>query len=279
MVEFIIKSLEQNNFAFPPLSKDTNQQKMAFLTICKKSLMLYHTAICKNHIDITEQHFVNITNEIDLFDKETSQQLSYYLFKKILQDIERIKPWSCKHCWFKNRKMMIGGYFRYYNQLQWCGLCGKLRKVERKHKELLEEKELNKNNANNDYHISRPSNKLSLPYIANNWTMINDIKCSFKRNDVYIQSCDVEQMVILIKLVIKTLNVEILIQNQNAIVAFVKDEQIDGRAFIASNKKEFSESISKKLQNQKLVSKLYKLYLEIMKMNINCNAMKRVGMI
>eukprot|EP01084_Bolivina_argentea_P069955 127232_1 len=245
IIVHIIKSLDENNYPFPPLSTDIQQQKNCLMTICKDLLMLYHRPISKS-IDVTEQDFVNVTKKIDLFDKVTSAKLSNHLFEKLLKDIERIKPWKCNFCWFKNRKMMVGGYFRYYNQLNSCGLCGKLRRTGKRYSQLLEKRIHKIIHQRDRYYIPRPVNKLSLPYIAPNWVLIKGGKCGFNPKQIYIQSYKVEQIIELTKSIIDTMNYEILIKNKNEIIGYFKDEQIDGQTFMSLSKKEFASMISKK---------------------------------
>eukprot|EP01084_Bolivina_argentea_P070072 127465_1 len=51
-------------------------------------------------------------------------KLSKYLYIKMMDDKENIRPWFCPTCQFLNCKLMIDGLWRYYNQGNKCGLCG-----------------------------------------------------------------------------------------------------------------------------------------------------------
>eukprot|EP01083_Nonionella_stella_P022304 61692_1 len=239
-------------------------------------LMQYYEPISKS-VEATLQDFVDVTNKIDVFDNETGNKLSEYLYEKLLSDTERIKPWTCDDCWFKNRKMMIGGYFRFYNRLHFCGLCGQNR--------FKEDKKRNKKRHASDVmihctHMGRfvNENKLSLPHLEANWKHIKDKECHYKPNQVYLAKYDGTGMVELLTRTIAKMNLDILNKNEQRIIECFTREEMDGRKFIALNRKSFTKLMVKQLGN-KMTKALVRLYSHISKMNMNCNAMKRITLI
>eukprot|EP01084_Bolivina_argentea_P006974 13159_1 len=160
--------------------------------------MKFHTTISKS-AEPTLQDFVDVVNEIDWIDEKTGKQLSEHLYQTLLSDTERIKLWQCIHCKFVNRKMMVGGYFRFYNRLNSCGLCGYLR-IRNKCGYDIKAKQHNKRNAI----IEKPTNTaMQLPYVVNHWNKIkNKNACKFKSNQVYLRSYNVTDMIILLKQII-----------------------------------------------------------------------------
>eukprot|EP01084_Bolivina_argentea_P071071 129254_1 len=134
--DHIIEALEHVNFNFmdnkylwynfkSPFTNITAYKK-AFHEAFKDKLSRFHEPISKRE-NAVKQDFINVANEIDLFDEETNNVLCEYLLHKVTNDIQYIKPWDCNHCSFVNRKCMINGLWRYYNQFNECGLCGYLR--------------------------------------------------------------------------------------------------------------------------------------------------------
>eukprot|EP01084_Bolivina_argentea_P069956 127233_1 len=242
---------------------------------CKEDLMAFHAPISKS-VEATLEDFIDVANKIDWIDEKTGKELSEHLYKTLLSDTERIKPWQCNHCRFVNRKMMVGGYFRFYNRLNSCGLCAYLR-IRNKCGNDIKIKQHNKGNII----IEKPTNSaLKLPYIVNHWNKIKKKnECKFESNQVYLGSYNVTDMIILLKKTICDINSSILNDNEDKIVEYCQNEQLDGRAFIAMGKKQFATTLSDKLQNKKTMAKLNKCYAKIIQKNISCNAMKRIALI
>eukprot|EP01083_Nonionella_stella_P079581 218449_1 len=92
----------------------------------RRGLEKFYVPISKLH-KATRQDFVKIAKEISLqfgLNEDTMERLCDALMERLFADIERMKPWECGECSFMNRKMMVGGLWRLYNQLNECGLCG-----------------------------------------------------------------------------------------------------------------------------------------------------------
>eukprot|EP01083_Nonionella_stella_P068578 182235_1 len=61
---------------------------------------------------------------MEIFNSDDAMVLSKYLYIKMMDDKERVRPWVCEMCQFLNCKRMVDGLWRYYNEAQNCGLCG-----------------------------------------------------------------------------------------------------------------------------------------------------------
>ncbi len=114
--DFIISELDTN---FYPLIKDSNQQKKVFGSLFKEHLEKFYEPICKLR-EARQQDFTQVIESINdiipLFDEDTGNKLCDYLFKKLFYDLEQVNQWRCSFCGFSNRKLMVGGLWRLYNQ-------------------------------------------------------------------------------------------------------------------------------------------------------------------
>ena len=106
-----------------PMIYDGNDQKKIFADYFGSALELFHGPISKL-TKATKRDFEDVIKAINrkyshrLFNVDDSNELCRYLFKKLFHDLEHLKPWSCDRCHFSNRKMMVGGLWRLYNQLR-----------------------------------------------------------------------------------------------------------------------------------------------------------------
>eukprot|EP01084_Bolivina_argentea_P223309 377861_1 len=101
-------------------SCDIFTQKAAFQQLFSKELCKFSKAIEKGE-NVMIDDIYSIANNIEIFDHNVATSLSKYLFLRK----DHQTPWICRKCQFLNNKLMVEGLWRYFNQRNKCGLCGK----------------------------------------------------------------------------------------------------------------------------------------------------------
>eukprot|EP01083_Nonionella_stella_P004799 13992_1 len=252
-------------------------------------LKTFYTAIAKQH-QASRDDFIKIAKETKLFDPIMVEKLSEELMDRLFTDIERMKPWKCDECWFLNRKMMIGGLWYLYNQLNECGLCG----VERDKKDD-EVDVLNKMDRSNTYHGPSSLEPMELEESAEakeEWDEIeHNQMCSITAKNaitikMYLEEFTIKEMTQFITqwLGLKSnRHAKQLKQYKTLIINYFKRKQMNGTAFVQSTRKQVVCDIHQELSNKKMQPKLAMLYREIAKhikeVCATCQPMKRVTFI
>ena len=108
---------------------DLLSQKAAFIKLHSKKLKCKLKKPIMKRDKVKIKDLYEVAKDIDIFDNDTAMKLSKYLYIKMVDDKEKVRPWKCQTCHFLNCKLMVGGLWRYYNQTNKCGLCGDYRDV------------------------------------------------------------------------------------------------------------------------------------------------------
>eukprot|EP01084_Bolivina_argentea_P098579 177154_1 len=233
-------SKKGNSFLFPNVKKKEKDIISKFKNRNRNKLMKFYEPICKLH-KATRQDFVKIAEEIKLFDEKMIQKLANKLMERLFSDIERMKPWKCQHCWFINRKMMIGGLWCLYNQLNECGLCGEERyKIKSSKKKDIKFQRLN----DELYNIEGIENDFELPNeLRIKWKSVEPLKCSINESDnngmnkIYLETWNTKQMIDFVEKWIQQQNDTSLNLHENRISGYFEEEMINGFKFLTIQKK------------------------------------------
>eukprot|EP01084_Bolivina_argentea_P251235 421303_1 len=255
-----IAFLELQNYKFNFPSIDIIQQQLVFGVLYRKQLMQFYEPIAKQK-EATTQDFIDVAYNINLFDGNVINNLCEYLLNKLMSDIEYIKPWECNHCSFINRKQMVGGLWRLYNQLNQCGLCGDLRNQSNQN-----------NNTNNNIIQQQNAKKFELPeVVSTNWSEIEEDECNYGKEITSIKECDSEQVIYLLEhYFIDNINHETLTKNKTKIVQYFKQNHINGMQILSMNKPTFLSNIIKHCNGlKKWNGPLKRLYLAMHRCKIN----------
>eukprot|EP01084_Bolivina_argentea_P141518 248672_1 len=289
IIDKIMNALKEQSDEFKYLAIDINEYKKVFATMFKDKLDKFYYPISKLH-GARKQDFVDVAKQIELFDNDTVDKLSEFLFNKLFYDIEIIKPWMCDHCSFTNRKMMVGSSWRLYNQLNECGLCGKSR--------------YNKTDANSqqtDISIDKKEELNSIEPLLRkhiedlqiHWSKAVIINCNFKTDikmkQIYLDNVDTNDVISLIENCINDLDENnkdyiALNSSKNNIIDWCRHHEINGAKLVELKRTGFAKSISKYITNKKIKPHLLRLYGLLMKLDIfqgalNCGSLKRVCII
>eukprot|EP01084_Bolivina_argentea_P056853 103974_1 len=265
------------------------ERKKIFCCLFEEQFKRFYDPISKGNM-VREQDFLNVAATINIFDDITKSQLAKYLFEKLLEDIERIHPWTCDYCHFINRKVMVDGMWRLYNQLRSCGLCGTCRHCKKDHLTVPSAKGSRqplKYNA-----IDLP------PCVKKKWSLIHKIgkECQYVRSEkqLYLENFDnTDEMTSWLIQRINKMSIsdkDIFnqkIQNgisiKELIVNYLKRNKIDGQKFCKTflGRKNFINKmrsiIDYKTNRIKVgVPVLGRLYNIIINNSIHCAPLKRV---
>eukprot|EP01084_Bolivina_argentea_P223310 377862_1 len=268
----IIEILTELNF----IDENTQEIPETF----RNALEKYYDPISK--LDKATQHdFVDITNSIIkdtnfiTLDTDMIDELCNKLIKQLFMDIEKTKPWKC-NCWFINRKIMVNGLWRLYNQLNVCGMCGAPR---------AENKIRQRNNSINDKEIDE-SNKtdLKLPdEVSIYYKKVKLETCEFKNDDeniaIDIQLRTAKEMTQLVREWIINIDDNMVNQHEETILKYFQDQKIDESKFMTMKKKQFTDAIFAETKVKKLKAKILRLYAKLTKQCITCHCVKRIGII
>eukprot|EP01083_Nonionella_stella_P150959 481748_1 len=131
IASLLVDELEMCGFKFnlmecSAIEMDAYRAKRLFLDLYKKPLSRFH-ALIQNWDKTAPKHFVDLVLQMKDLSVQIADKLYEHLFRKILEEKSRIKPWKCSHCWFRNRQLLIGKQWRFYNLEFECGLCGESR--------------------------------------------------------------------------------------------------------------------------------------------------------
>eukprot|EP01083_Nonionella_stella_P141493 436093_1 len=248
-------------------------------------LTKFYGPISKLH-KASKHDFVTIAYDIGIFDDENMiHRLCAKLMERLFTDIERMKPWKCRACWFMNRKMMIGGLWCLYNQLNECGLCG-----EERHK-------INKSNKHpenrtcNQTSNESTEDEFKLPHhVMNEWKDAqaaehdDEISCTIKdhkKEQIYLERWTVKTMKRYVTKYAKT--VPALHSKKREIIHFFDEHRMDGQAFLNTTKTNFIAGIRTMVGDRKLTKHLSKLHGfikdDIKAITVYCKPMKRIAII
>eukprot|EP01084_Bolivina_argentea_P314752 545196_1 len=262
IVQQIMTALKEQQDEFKYLAININEYKKVFAIMFKDKLDKFYDPISKLG-NARMEDFKNVAKEIKLFEKNIQDKLCNYLFNKLFYDIEHIKPWQCKYCSFSNRKMMVGGLWRLYNQLNQCGLCGHSRYGESA--KLSQQSEVEMKNIVE----SKDENSLLHKHISElnvYWIKVSASKhfkskeCNHKSkksniNQMYLDGLNVNNVISLIENCInkwddqdkhsKTLN-----NIKKNLIEWCSNNKMDGNSLIGLGRKHFGPNVIKCLEHE-----------------------------
>eukprot|EP01083_Nonionella_stella_P031853 87176_1 len=255
----------------------------------KHKLEEFYVPISKLH-KASRQDFIKIAKKTELLQQNPNmiEKLCDQLIERLFTDIERMKPWKCSVCWFMNRKIMVGGLWALYNQLNECGLCG----AEGNKRKTSKRSEDNRKTSKRSKPYREPSpNIAQLPTDLKAWW--NDIHnnnkhgiCSINRDrKVFLENFTVDDTILYItKWILMDINgVTSLGFHKDSITHYFQKQHLNGYTFIHTNKKEMINSIVAILGKNRLKGKVNRLYValtkHIKKVTIDCVPMKRIAVI
>eukprot|EP01083_Nonionella_stella_P081885 225813_1 len=281
IIERVMRALQSEEFEYVAI--DVSEYKHVFATMFKEQLDKFYEPISKLH-GVRLQDLVDVAMQIKLFDDETAQKLSKFLFDKLFYDMEHIKPWPCKMCKFLNRKMMVGCLWRLYNQLNECGLCGVCRynqtNVSTTASCTTDTSAPNAQSHDNVEPKTTLGNDIETLQSQVNWNAIVKKACSLKPNHqdgaMYLDACTVEDVISLVEAKCS----DKLDGVKDEIKKWCHTQSIDGSQLLAFPKrKDFVKSVSEHLTKAPALP-LAKLYTALMKVDVGCcYPLKRVCII
>eukprot|EP01083_Nonionella_stella_P073086 197384_1 len=247
----------------------------------------FYLPISKLH-KASRKDFIKVAEKIKLFDEKMMEKLCDKLMERLFTDIERMKPWKCAVCWFLNRKMMIGGLWCLYGQLNECGLCGAERYKSRtrsRHSTVITRTQSNT-------HQEPPVDDLKLPSELNaKWSSIEKTshhgQCANAGNasTVYLEAFSVANMIEFIEQWLrdnprtsKKLHV-----HKRTITHYFEQHDLDGKAYLNMTVKQITDGLIAVLGDRKLTSTFTKLHRALTKhvkeKTIDCKPMQRIAVV
>eukprot|EP01083_Nonionella_stella_P004800 13996_1 len=238
----------------------------------------FYAPISKLH-KASKHDFIKTAQQIKLFDETMTHRLCDKLMERLFTDIERIKPWKCNVCWFRNRKMMIGGLWCLYNRLNECGLCGTKRSPHNatnyKHFDV------DRNRAQCKLYPDPLQHVLQLPpHIKAEWDQIETTPhgiCSMNHT-IYVEEFTLRKMIAFIT---QWLQHNGLSVHNDAIVQYFTEHHLDANAYLNAKSKTITKDMVALLGDNKLTAKLHKLHPalsnHIIETTMDCKPMKRVA--
>eukprot|EP01084_Bolivina_argentea_P223308 377859_1 len=262
---------------------DNDGTMTRFMEKNRDKLLKFYEPISKGN-KATKEHFLKIIEETHLFEidnKTIAEKLCNNLMYTLFTDIENTKTWQCNQCAFMNRKMMVNGLWRLYNQSNICGLCGFPRYIDNKDVLSQNSNQIKVTQSPNDTIDESTQKNLKLPQkLITNWKLLKTHTCSIEEskndNQDYVETWNQQQVISFVTKYIDKSDSTLKI-HKKAIKQYLQREKIDGRKFLSLKKKEFVDKMSSELSTK--YGKVLRLYSALLKMKINCHAMKRLGLL
>eukprot|EP01084_Bolivina_argentea_P249777 418288_1 len=273
IIDILMTALESRKFLYPT-SNDKFTQKLAFAKKYSKLLQEFGKEISKRE-QIDVKNLYDIAISFDIFGHDISMKISKYLFQKMFDDRELLKPWKCKHCFFVNCELMIDGLWRLYNQINKCGLCGTIE---------------NSNNgiqsqqAQSKIHFDQPKQEtiaIQLPDdILQEWSYLDDVECKLMSRAtgsnvaIFVKDLSHEQLVYLLKehcfdQIKDTEKLQLLQDYKLKIIEYFNVAKLNGLMFHSISKKGLIEAVTSHCNNKKLTGVLRQLYKIINEFDLN----------
>eukprot|EP01083_Nonionella_stella_P004798 13991_1 len=264
-------------------AKETKKEIAKWMNRGRNRLQLqkFYGPISKLH-KATRGDFIKVAKEISLFDEDTMERLCDALMERLFADIERMKPWKCSACWFMNRKMMIGGLWCLYNQLNECGLCGTKRDSRRRRGSDADEKATTHHKS-----YDEPlSNTLQLPpQLKTKWDAIAKTSYGICTMDqaMYLEEFTLDHMNAFISNWLARNPKAKLGLHKNSITNYFANNKLDAKTYLNKSSKDRTQECVALLGETKLKAKLKRLHMalsgHIKTVAMDCKPMKRVAII
>eukprot|EP01083_Nonionella_stella_P279631 951219_1 len=282
LVDWIVEALEKQEQWMKRIECDAIILKEAFKQLYSTDLIgIFATPILKRE-EVTAKELYNVAKTMEIFNSDEAMVLSKYLYIKMMDDKERVRPWLCEMCHFLNCKRMVDGLWRYYNESHECGLCGVSRS------KITNAMIANKQDNDDDdasksifYRLRKRRstfyNEATATDTCNDaavdtqhWEDVEDSECTLFTSVKHLSSTQLIYLVkhhFINKMTQK--NRDKLGKHEEKVCTYFTENSINGHRFVQMKKKEFVKALKTYCEDRALAGPLTQLYKVMTECNLS----------